>query len=124
MQLVRRKSRGRAAGPERGAPGAGAPPPRTRQPSHRHRVARTSRPWPASAKASCVAKVLLPTPPLPDSTSNTCFTLLRRAEMAARSGSGPAAAAVAQAAWLGQPSQAASRPALSLPVPGQSVEGS
>lgn len=42
--------------------------------------------------------------------------------MAARSGSGPFGAD-AQAAWLGQPSQAAALPASSLAVPGQSAGG-
>jgi hypothetical protein len=45
----------------------------------------TSLPCAASAKASWEAKVLLPTPPLPDSTSTLCFTEPSRALMATRS---------------------------------------
>ena len=80
----------------------------------------TSRPRAARANASCAEKVLLPTPPLPDSTSTMCLMGARRAAMAARSGSGPLGA-VAHAAWLGQPAHAASLPARSLCVPGQSA---
>ena len=56
----------------------------------------------------------------PDSTSTMCFTDASRSAMAARSGSGPLGAD-AQAAWLGQPAQAAALPASSLCVPGQSA---
>ena len=80
----------------------------------------TSRPRAAKANASCAEKVLLPTPPLPDSTSAMCLMGARRAAIAARSGSGPLGA-VAHAAWLGQPAHAASLPARSLSVPGQSA---
>lgn len=45
----------------------------------------TSLPCAASAKASCDEKVLLPTPPLPDSTRTLCFTCLSRSLMAATS---------------------------------------
>ncbi len=108
-------------------------------------------PWLASAKASCAEKVLLPTPPFPDSTRILCLTFAIRAEIAAMSAStsgtgrgfisspetAPAAlrltahanhapgsgplGAVAHACWFGQPSHAEDFPACSLLVPGQSA---
>lgn len=81
----------------------------------------TSRSRAARAKDSCAEKVLLPTPPLPDSTSTMCFTPARRSVMAATSGSGPLAAPDAHTFWLGQPAHEAAAPALSLSVPGQSA---
>ena len=50
---------------------------------------RTSSFFAASAKASWVAKVLLPTPPLPESTRILCFTFRSRSSIARISGSGP-----------------------------------
>ena len=74
----------------------------------------------ARAKASCVAKVLLPTPPFPDSTRILWRTLRSLSSISAISGSGPFGAE-AQAAWLGHPAQLAALPACSLCVPGQSA---
>lgn len=45
----------------------------------------TSLPCAASAKASCAANVLLPTPPLPDSTSTLCLTPRSLSAISARS---------------------------------------
>jgi hypothetical protein len=62
--------------------------PQGRLPHNTHTRARrqhTSLPCAASANASCVANVLLPTPPLPDSTSSLFLTRHSRAAMAARS---------------------------------------
>ena len=84
------------------------------------KCAHTCLPWDASTKASCAEKVLFPTPPFPDSTRILCLMLLMRSSMATRSGSGPLGAE-AQAAWFGQPSQAAAWPACSASVPGQSA---
>ena len=54
----------------------------------------------ARANASCAAKVLLPTPPLPESTRILCLTERIRCSMATRSGSGPLGA-VAQGLLVG-----------------------
>jgi len=45
----------------------------------------TSLPAAASANASCAAKVLLPTPPLPESTRTLCLMVERRSAIATRS---------------------------------------
>lgn len=75
-----------------------------------HKGTLTSLPEAARAKASCAAKVLLPTPPLPERTNILCLIARIRAAMAALSGSGPLGAE-AQAAWLGQPAQEGADPA-------------
>mmetsp|Transcript_18254 Transcript_18254/g.39902 ORF Transcript_18254/g.39902 Transcript_18254/m.39902 type:complete len:219 (-) Transcript_18254:47-703(-) len=81
-------------------------------------ISPTSFPCAASANASCAENVLFPTPPLPDSTSTLCLTVLSRAAMCSRSGSGPFGA-LAQAAAFGQPLHPSALPAWSEAVPGQ-----
>ena len=91
------------------------------QPARHHGCERTSLPAAARAKESCVAKVLLPTPPFPDSTRILWRTLRSLSSISAISVSGPLGAE-AQAAWLGHPAQLAALPACSLCVPGQSAQ--
>lgn len=72
----------------------------------------------AQAHPSIEVKVLLPTPPFPLMMRIFRLTLLIRAAIRGKSGSGPFGV-VAQTDWLGHPAHAEAFPASSDSVPGQ-----
>lgn len=73
----------------------------------------------AMVRANIDVTVLLPTPPLPDTTSSLFFTSASRSFTSSMAGSGPFVAPVAHRFWFGQPAHADDLPAASLCVPGQ-----
>lgn len=75
----------------------------------------------ARARPKRAVIVLLPTPPLPESTSTLFWTCSKRSFTRRTAGSGPRVTPDAHICWLGQPAHADTFPAVSLPVPGQSV---